>query len=99
MLPDQFTLSELQAVYEAILGKKLDKRNFRKKLELLGVLKATSAWRKTGRKPARLKFLRQEVAKSLRTRKFVSVLRQITLPTSVLAFAAPRDRNSNPGSF
>jgi 8-oxo-dGTP diphosphatase len=54
MLPEQFTLSELQSVYEAILGKKLDKRNFRKKLELLGVLKATSAWRKTGRKPARL---------------------------------------------
>ena len=54
LLPEQFTLSELQAVYEAILGKKLDKRNFRKKLDLLGVLKATSAWRKTGRKPARL---------------------------------------------
>jgi 8-oxo-dGTP diphosphatase len=54
MLPEQFTLSELQSVYEAILGKKLDKRNFRKKLELLGVLKATSAQRKTGRKPARL---------------------------------------------
>ncbi len=54
MLPEQFTLSELQSVYEAILGKKLDKRNFRKKLKLLGVLKATPAWRKTGRKPARL---------------------------------------------
>jgi 8-oxo-dGTP diphosphatase len=44
----------LQSVYEAILGRKLDKRNFRKKLELLGVLKATSAWRKTERKPTRL---------------------------------------------
>jgi 8-oxo-dGTP diphosphatase len=54
LLPKLFTLSELQAVYESILGKKLDKRNFRKKLELLGVLKASSAWRKTGRKPARL---------------------------------------------
>lgn len=54
LLPEQFTLSELQGVYEAILGKKLDKRNFRKKLELLGVLKPSSAWRKTGRKPARL---------------------------------------------
>ena len=54
LLPEQFTLSELQAVYEAILGKKLDKRNFRKKLELLKVLKPLSAWRSTGRKPARL---------------------------------------------
>jgi 8-oxo-dGTP diphosphatase len=54
LLPEQFTLSELQAVYEAILGKKLDKRNFRKKLELLGVLKPLATWRRTGRKPARL---------------------------------------------
>jgi 8-oxo-dGTP diphosphatase len=54
LLPEQFTLSELQAVYEAILGKKLDKRNFRKKLELLAVLKPLSSWRHTGRKPARL---------------------------------------------
>lgn len=54
LLPEQFTLSELQAVYEAILGKKLDKRNFRKKLDLLGVLKPLSLWRHTGRKPARL---------------------------------------------
>ncbi|HEY2390774.1 MAG TPA: NUDIX domain-containing protein [Candidatus Angelobacter sp.] len=54
LLPEQFTLSELQSVYEVILGRKLDKRNFRKKLELLGVLKASSMWRKTGRKPARL---------------------------------------------
>src|SRR5258708_1788991 len=54
LLPGEFTLPELQAVYEAILGKKLDKRNFRKKLELLGVLKALSTWRHTGRKPARL---------------------------------------------
>ncbi len=54
LLPRQFTLSELQAVYEAILGRKLDKRNFRKKLDLLGVLKPLPAFRNTGRKPARL---------------------------------------------
>jgi 8-oxo-dGTP diphosphatase len=33
LLPDKFTLSELQRVYETILGKKLDKRNFRKKVK------------------------------------------------------------------
>jgi len=32
LLPKKFTLTELQKVYEAILEKELDKRNFRKKL-------------------------------------------------------------------
>ena len=44
LLPDEFTLSELQTVYEAILNKKLDKRNFRKKMLSLGLL--TSSGRK-----------------------------------------------------
>jgi len=32
LLPHKFTLSQMQKVYEAILGNSLDKRNFRKKL-------------------------------------------------------------------
>lgn len=32
LLPEKFTLTELQRIYEVILGKKLDKRNFRKKI-------------------------------------------------------------------
>ena len=53
-LPKSFTLSELQEVYEAILGKKLDKRNFRRKIELLGILRPTDKWRRGGRRPAQL---------------------------------------------
>lgn len=41
LLPDQFTLTELQNHYEIILGYKLDKRNFRKKILSLGLLKKT----------------------------------------------------------
>ena len=41
VLPKMFTLSQVQHVYEAILGKPLDKRNFRKKLDQLGFLKET----------------------------------------------------------
>ena len=54
LLPEKFSLSELQEVYEAILGKKLDKRNFRRKLALLKILKPTPEYRSGGRKPARL---------------------------------------------
>ena len=32
LLPPKFTLTELQEVYEVILGRKIDKRNFRKKI-------------------------------------------------------------------
>lgn len=36
LLPKKFTLSQLQRLYEIILAKKLDKRNFRKKLKKEG---------------------------------------------------------------
>ncbi len=39
LLPEKFTLTQLQNVYEVILSKKLDKRNFRKKMLSFGVLK------------------------------------------------------------
>lgn len=39
MLPEKFTLTQLQGLYEEILGKKLDKRNFRKKILAYDILK------------------------------------------------------------
>ena len=54
LVPEKFTLGELQAVYEAILGRQLDKRNFRRKIALLGILKPLREWQHTGRKPAQL---------------------------------------------
>ncbi|MBI2109222.1 MAG: NUDIX hydrolase [Parcubacteria group bacterium] len=41
LLPDTFTLGELQDVYEIILKKKLDKRNFRKKILSLHIITKT----------------------------------------------------------
>ena len=41
LLPRHFTLSELQFVYELILGTELDKRNFRKKIIALDLVKET----------------------------------------------------------
>ena len=54
LLPERFTLTELQLVHEAILGENLDKRNFRRKIIQKGIVKATKEWRETGRKPAQL---------------------------------------------
>ncbi len=41
LLPDNFTLSDLQKMHEIILGTKLDKRNFRKKILSTGLLLPT----------------------------------------------------------
>ncbi len=54
LLPQKFTLTELQEIYEAVLDKKLDKRNFRRKILLLRILKPLREKRVTGRKPAQL---------------------------------------------
>jgi 8-oxo-dGTP diphosphatase len=39
LLPEKFTLTQLQHLYEVILNKRLDKRNFRKKMMNYGILK------------------------------------------------------------
>jgi 8-oxo-dGTP diphosphatase len=54
LLPAKFTLSALQALQEAILGKPLDKRNFRRKVLGLGLVKPSKEMQATGRKPAQL---------------------------------------------
>lgn len=55
LLPEKFTLTELQRVYEIILGRKIDKRNFRKKLLQLDVLRRCPERRMAGvHRPAQL---------------------------------------------
>ena len=38
LLPEQFTLPQLQSLYEAIYAREMDKRNFRKKILEMGIL-------------------------------------------------------------
>jgi 8-oxo-dGTP diphosphatase len=45
LLPNEFTLTELQTAYEIVLGEKLDKRNFRRRLLESGILKETDKYR------------------------------------------------------
>ena len=53
LLPQRFILSDLQKVFEQILNKKIDKRNFRKKIKLLNILKPLKEWKKENTRPAR----------------------------------------------
>jgi 8-oxo-dGTP diphosphatase len=55
LLPREFTLSELQALYEIILGRPLDRRNFRRKVLGLGFVTPAKGIRREGRhRPAQL---------------------------------------------
>lgn len=55
LMPDDFTLFELQRTVEAILGPSLHKQNFRRLVEGSGLVEATGAVRmRTGGRPAKL---------------------------------------------
>jgi 8-oxo-dGTP diphosphatase len=54
-LPTEFTLTELQRVFEAVRGEAIDKRNFRKWSQSLSFIKATGRMRRGGQhRPAEL---------------------------------------------
>lgn len=54
LLPQEFTLSELQSVYETVLNEALDKRNFRRKILSADVLEETGNYREGDHRPAKL---------------------------------------------
>jgi 8-oxo-dGTP diphosphatase len=61
-MPEKFTLSELQAMSELVLGEKLDKVTFRRRMELAGSATALSGQMRTGgaHRPAQLYSLSSE---------------------------------------
>lgn len=55
LMPDEFTLSELQRAYETTSGMSVDKRNFRKKAKSIGLLEPTGGEMRDGaHRPAKL---------------------------------------------
>jgi 8-oxo-dGTP diphosphatase len=54
LLPERFTLSELQALTEAILGQPLDRRNFRRKVQETGLIAPANGLREGSHRPAQL---------------------------------------------
>lgn len=58
LLPPTFTLSELQQVFQAVLGRPLEKKAFRTRVLASGLLEELDAMKETSRRPARLYRLR-----------------------------------------
>ncbi len=54
LLPREFTLAEIQEIYEVILDRRLDRRNFRRKILALGLLKPLQKTRRGAHRPATL---------------------------------------------
>ena len=54
LVQETFTLGELQAIYEVILGRRLDRRNFRKKILGSGLLRGLRQQRRGAHRPAAL---------------------------------------------
>jgi len=55
LLPQRFTLTQMQRVYEAIIGEEMDKRNFRRRVVGLGIVRETGeASRGGAHRPAML---------------------------------------------
>ena len=70
LLPDIFTLSELQRAYETILGENLDKRNFRRKILASDILEETGKKKRDGEgRPAKLYNYKEDAIAEVKTRR------------------------------
>ena len=62
LLPKEFTMPELQTLYEEILGKTFDRRNFRKKILSLNIIEDTKKESSiNGKRPAKLYKFKEKI--------------------------------------
>jgi len=69
LLPEEFSLSELQRIYEMILGETLDKRNFRRRILEAGIIEPTERLRAGDGRPARLHRYRADAVAEVKARR------------------------------
>lgn len=69
LLPEAFTLTELQEAYEHILNEELDKRNFRRKVLAADILGETPYVRGGGHRPAKLYCFRSDAVAEIKARR------------------------------
>jgi len=71
LMPEEFTLRELQDAYMIILNDhKLDKANFRKKIREANIVEPISRYRETGGRPAKLYRFRKDAQLESKARRF-----------------------------
>jgi len=54
LLPEEFTLTELQTIFEVILGRELPVKSFRRRVQTSGVIEATGGSKISGKRSAKL---------------------------------------------
>ena len=69
LLPEVFTLTELQSAYEIVLGEELDKRNFRRKILGAEVIEASGSLRAGEGRPAKLYRYREDAVAEVKARR------------------------------
>jgi 8-oxo-dGTP diphosphatase len=75
LLPDYFTLSQLQKLYEALLGTSFDKRNFRKKVaQMHYVIPLKKKQQGVAHKPAQYYLFSREVYEKTKKRRITFII-------------------------
>ena len=69
LLPDTFTLTQIQSTYETILGVKLDKRNFRRRILEANIIEPTESLHSGEGRPARLYRYRADAVAEVKARR------------------------------
>lgn len=69
LLPETFTLSDLQRTYEMVLGESLDKRNFRRRILEANIIEPTDQMRSGEGRPARLYRYRPDAVAEVKARR------------------------------
>lgn len=77
LLPDRFTLSQLQELYESVLGlKQLNKRNFRTRILNMGVLREAGKQENVAHRPATLYRFDAEAYERLARKRYPDLLKR-----------------------
>ncbi len=76
LLPEQFTLGQLQALYETVLGLPLNKRNFRTRILKLNILEEVGKQQGVAHRPATLYRFNKEKYRALERENYPNLLKR-----------------------